>query len=173
MTIEERQQAILEFEKTLIGKTLEELEKLEDEIIAEADEIDKEVSEEKYDLPEKNYKEVAQGIRMFLDKQSVEWQYTLGMISMYDFWNPDEKPEKIPYPQLDSVMRTLGTLRFTGHEEWAAVIIINKYFEPLHESYKNAIEKISLVAAKHNAIIDQMKKNEPIGTVSDDEVLMN
>lgn len=173
MTQEERQKVLLEFEKTLIGKTQAELEKIEQEIIDEADKIDAEIGKEVYDLPEDNYPAVAEAIRMFLDKNTVEWQYTLGMLGMYEFWDPEKKPDGIPYPQLDSIIRTLGTLRFTGHEEWAAVIIINKYFEPLHNCYKDATEKIMMIGAKHSAVIDQMKKNEPIGHVGNEEVLVN
>lgn len=173
MTQVERQKELNEFEKTLIGLSLEELEAIEAKIVAEADEIDEKVSKEEYKLEKENYKEVATAIRMFLDKQTVEWQYTLGMVGMYDFWDPDKKPETIPYPQLDSILRTLGTLRFTGYKEWAAVIVINKYFEPLHQNYQDATEKIYMVAAKHNAVLDQMKKVQPIGKVGNEEVLLN
>jgi len=173
MTQEERQKELKDFEKSLIGLSLTELEEVEAKVVAEADEIDAEVAKEEYPLAKENYKEVAAAIRMFLDKQTVEWQYTLGMVGMYDFWDPDKKPAKIPYPQLDSILRTLGTVRFTGYKEWAAVIVINKYFEPLHQNYQDATEKIYMVAAKHNAVLDQMKKIQPIGKVGNEEVLLS
>ena len=53
------------------------------------------------------------------------------------------------------------------------VVAINKYFEPLHQNYQDATEKIYMVAAKHNAVLDQMKKIQPIGKVGNEEVLLN
>ena len=49
-----------EYEESLKGKTLEELEKIESALIAEADENDQKVSKTEFDLPKENYKEVAE-----------------------------------------------------------------------------------------------------------------
>ena len=73
MNIEEKQRMLKEYEESLKGKTLEELEKIESELIAEADANDQTVSKTEFDLPKENYKEVAEGIRMLLNKQA---QYT-------------------------------------------------------------------------------------------------
>ena len=125
-----------EYEESLKGKTLEELEKIESELIAEADANDQKVSKTEFDLPKENYKEVAEGIRMLLNKQTVQWQYTLGLVGLYDFWNPEKKSKKIPYAQLDAILRTLGQMQFTGYAEWyndccstLSVEVINKSFE--------------------------------------------
>ena len=154
-----------EYEESLKGKTLEELEKIESELIAEADANDQKVSKTEFDLPKENYKEVAEGIRMLLNKQTVQWQYTLGLVGLYDFWNPEKKSKKIPYAQLDAILRTLGQMQFTGYTEWAAVVAINKYFEPLHNAYVDATEATYDIASKHDIIIRKMeafnKKDEP------------
>ncbi len=156
MNIEEKQKMLKEFEDSLKGKTLEELEKMESEIIVEAEANDAEVSKAEFDLPKENYEKVAEGIRMLLNKQTVQWQYTLGMVGMYDFWDPKKRAKKIPYAQLDAVLRTLGAMQFTGYEEWASVIAINKYFESLHEKYLAITEKTYDIASKHQAVMQAM-----------------
>ena len=166
MTVEERQKIVDDFRKTFQGKPLKELEKIEEKLVKEADKIDKEVTSQEFKLDAENYELVATNIRKFLDTQTVQWQYTLGMVGMYDFWDPEKKPDTIPYPQLDGILRTLGSMQFTGYEQWAAVIAINKYFEPLHKEYEEATEKIILIGAKHNALMDEMARNEPIGDIS-------
>ena len=157
MNIEEKQKFLKEYEASLEGKTLEELQNLEAEVIADAEANDERVSKLEFDLPKENYKAVAEGIRMLLNKQTVQWQYTLGLVGMYDFWNPEKKSKKIPYAQLDGVLRTLGTLQFTGYEEWSAVVAINKYFEPLHNAYVDATEATYDIASKHDIIIRKME----------------
>ena len=163
MNIEEKQKMLKEFEDSLKGKSLKELEKIESELIAEADENDSIISKKEFDLPKENYKEVAECIRMFLNKQTVQWQYTLGLVGLYDFWNPEKKAKKIPYAQLDAILRTLGQMQFTGYNEWAAVVAINKFFEPLHNDYVEATESTYDIASKHQIVMKAMDdiKNPP------------
>ena len=97
INLEERQKQLTEYAESLKGKTLDELEKIESELIAEADENDQTVSKLEFDLPKDNYKVVAEGIRMLLNKQTVQWQYTLGLVGLYDFWNPEKRAKKIPF----------------------------------------------------------------------------
>ena len=157
VNIEEKQKMLKQFEEEVKGKTLEELEKLESELIAKADENDQKISKLEFDLPTENYKEVAEGIRMLLNKQTVQWQYTLGLVGLYDFWNPEKKAKKIPFAQLDAILRTLGQMQFTGYNEWAAVVAINKYFEPLHNGYVDATEATYDIASKHDIVIRKME----------------
>jgi hypothetical protein len=149
------------FKASLEGKSLEELKAIEQEIIVEADVVNKEIVDTVFDLPAENYAEVAEAIRYFLNKQQVQWQYTLGMVGMYDFW-AEEKPDTIPFPQLDSVLRALGGMQFTGYSEWARVIAINKYFEPLREKYSEITKKAYDVADKHQLVMEALKLNEQI-----------
>jgi hypothetical protein len=161
MNIEEKQKMLKDYEESLNGKTLEELEKIESELIAEADANDQKVSKTEFDLPKENYAFVAEAIRKLLNKQTVQWQYTLGLVALYDFWNPEKKQNKIPYAQLDAVLRTLGQMQFTGYEEWTAVVAINKYFEPLHDAYVAATENTYDIASKHQAVMQAMDKLQP------------
>ena len=159
---------ISEFRNSLREMPLEDLKKLEADLIKEADETDKKLNEMEFDLPGDNYKQVAQAIRFIFNKKEVEWQFTMGLVSMYDFWSPDVKQEKISYPMLDATLRTLGEGRFKGYEEWAAVVVVNKYFEALREGYVNATESIYDIAAKHNAVIDEIKLKDPDFNKQDD-----
>ena len=158
VNIEEKQKMLKEFEASLEGKSLEELEKIESLLIADADANDQKVSKLEFDLPKENYKEVAEGIRMLLNKQTVQWQYTLGLVGLYDFWNPEKRAKKIPFAQLDAILRTLGQMQFTGYNEWAAVVAINKYFEPLHNGYVDATEATYDIASKHNIVMEKIDK---------------
>lgn len=157
ISIQEKQKELAKFENSLKKKSLEELEKLEQEIIAEADKNGEELGKKEFDLPTENYKEVATAIRKFLNKQSIQWQYTLGMVAMYDFWDPENHKKTIPYPYLDSILRTLGGLQFTGYEEWAAVVAVNKFFEPLQKAYMEATQETFDIATKHDAVIKAME----------------
>ena len=164
-SLEKRQKELDAFVKTLEGKTQEELEKMEQEVIKEADKNDEKVNKASFDMPKENYEVVAKAIRGFLNKQSVQWQYTLGMVGMYDFWDPDNFSKKIPYPQLDAILRMLGELQYTGYEEWAAVVAINKYFEPLRKGYTDILSVTYDIASRHDAIINALEKLKPIGEV--------
>lgn len=150
-----------DFEKSLKNMSEDELRKLEQEVIKEADKIDKEVSAVEFDLPKENWKIVCDGIRMMLNKKTIEWKFALSFVSMYDFWDPENYPKKVKYPMLDATLRTLGELQFTGYSEWAAVIAVNKYFESVRKDYVNATEKVFDVAFKHNAILNELKLKSP------------
>lgn len=152
-----------DYQQSLESKTLEELKEMEEAIVAEADKTDKEVSEQKFKMSKENYSIVANAVRDLLDKKTIQWQFTLGLATIYEFWDPDHMPEEIAYPMLDSTLRTLGELSFTGYKEWAAVVAINKYFEPIRDEYIATTEKVYDVASKHNALIDAINKKTPIG----------
>lgn len=161
MDTAEKSKMISEYKAKLREMPLEELKALEEQLIKEADDNDKRVNELEFDLSGDNFKNVALAIRAILNKKEVEWQFTLGLVAMYDFWNPDEKPAKISYPMLDATLRTLGEGRFKGYEEWAAVIVVNKYFESLRNEYVDTTETIYDIAAKHNAVLDELKLKDP------------
>lgn len=152
---------LFEFKKSLEGKSKEELEALEKKLVVEAEAIDKEVSETQFDLPTENYKAVAEAVRYFLDKQTVQWQYSLAMVGMYDFWG-ETPAKKIPYAQLDTILRTLGGLQFTGYKEWAMVVAVNKFFEPLRAAYVELTTKVYDIAAKHNEVMNALGLNVPV-----------
>lgn len=150
-----------QFKKSLEGKTVEELKKIEQEVIAECEKIDNEVAKTEFDMPVENYTEVAEAVKYFLNEQTVQWQYTLGMIAMYDFWTED-CPKTIPYAQLDSVLRTIGSLQFKGYENWCRVVVINKYFEPLREKYVEITQKVYDAASKHQVVMEALGLCTPL-----------
>ena len=114
-----------------------------------------------------DYKEAAEAIRYLLNKQSVQWQYALTYVAMFDFWDPEKQPKEVAYAMLDSTLRTLGQLQFTGYNEWCAVIAINKYFEAVQEDYVNVTESVYDVASKHNVVMEAMELNKPIQTTQE------
>lgn len=151
------QKELDKFKKSLENKTLDELRELEQKFIKEADEQGEQLSKMEFDMPTENYEVVAEWVRTFLSRQSVQWQYALGLVVMYEFWDPKKRQEKIPYPHLDSVLRTFGEMRFTGYEEWAAIVAINKFFEPLAQAYADATQETFDIATKHDMIVKQMQ----------------
>ena len=161
MDIRKKQEQLRELAKSLKELSTEELEKREKEVIAKADENDKKVGSTEFDLPKDNYKVVAEAVQYFLNKQTVEWQYTLGLLSIYEFWDPEKYSNKITYPMLDATLRTLGDMKFTGYEEWARVIALNKFFEELRKEYEAVTESIYDIANEHNAILDELKLRKP------------
>ena len=164
---EEKEKKLKEFSDSLKGKTLDELKELEQEIIKEADKIDKEVMDYTFKLPTKNYSDAAKAIHLLLEKKSVQWQFTLGMVAMYDFWDENKNPKTVKYPMLDGTLRALGEMAFAGYAEWAAVVAINKYFEDIREEYVTVTEKAYDIAAKHNVVMDAMNMETPIGKIEE------
>lgn len=155
------QKDLEEYKKTLEGKSNDELREIEKKLIEDAEAMDKTVSEKTFDLPKENYAEAVKAIRFLLNKVQVTWQYTLAMVGMYDFWT-DKNPGKIPYAQLDSLLHTIGDLRFTGYEEWAMVVALNKYLEPLTKEYQDTTAEIYDIASKHSAVQDALGLSNPI-----------
>jgi gas vesicle protein len=149
-----------DYKKSLLKKTDKQLEDLEQEIIKEIELVDLDCSTASIELPSDNYKEVAEAIQYFIDQQQTTWEYALAMINMYDFWNPEKKQEKIPYPQLDQIMRILGERQYRGIDECRKVCAINTYFIPLHNWYKDITQRIWDTATRHNAIVDELQKRK-------------
>ena len=54
MDLQEKQKMLKDYEESLKGKTLDQLEEIEKELIVDADENDKIISKTEFDLPEKN-----------------------------------------------------------------------------------------------------------------------
>lgn len=162
MDVVKKQQAIQAYKESLSGKSLEELKDIEQDLIKEADELDAKIKETNFNLPEKGYDKVSEAIRALLNTQSVNWQYALAYVAMYEFWNPEKKPDTVAYPMLDNTLRIFGQMEFKGYNEWVAVVAVNKYFEPLQEEYGALTEKVYDIASKHNLVMEAMGLNTPI-----------
>lgn len=152
----ERAKKIDEFKKSIASMSEEQLKAAEEEIVKEADEVNKEVQSATIELPA-NHKDAFTAIRKLLGKVKVQWQYATAMAEMYDFWNPTKKKAgTVEYGLLDATLRYLGQLEFEGYDEWSAVSTINAYFEPIKSDYIAISTKIYDVADKHNAILERM-----------------
>lgn len=149
------------FVESLKGKTKEELEQIEQEVIAQCEAADKEVSEAKLKLPETGYTEVSKSIVHLLNKKSVTWQYTLAMINLINFWKASRQTE-IPYPILDTTLRQLGELQFTGSKEWQMVIDITNFFEGLRGEYVELTNRAFDLASRHDAVMNALGLQNPI-----------
>ena len=156
----DRVKQLSDFKKSIENATEAELKKIEQDVIKEADDVNKEVQETKFDLPEENYVDVAVAIQGLLGKVKVQWQYAAAMAEMYEFWNPEKKPSTVVYGLLDATLRQLGQMEFTGISEWKAVMTVNSYFEPIKEKYITVSQKIFDVADKHNAILEKLDEIE-------------
>lgn len=162
MTQKEFQKSQEEFKKTLQGKSQKELEAIEQKIIAEAEEVDKELAKATIKLPKDEFKNVAENIRYFLNKQTIQWQYAQAMSAIYEFWDPEKTQKNIPYPILHQTLTDLGSMQFTGYDEWNRVISINKYFEPLREEYVKLASRPYEVANRHDMVMSALGLGNPI-----------
>lgn len=156
-----KQKELAEYKKLIESKNLEEVLEIEKTIVKEADEINEKIQKYEFKLSKKGYAEAAKAIRYFLDKQTITWQFTVGMITMYDFWNPEKFTAKVLYPMFDGTLRTLGEMKFTGYKEWKYVVAINDYFKDIRDEYSELTEEIWDNAAKHNIICDRIQILDP------------
>lgn len=152
MTIEERIKGMSEFKKNIKTMNETELKDLSEKLLKEAKELDEKVSKKEFSLVKKGQKECFDNIKFFLNTQKVKWNYALGMITIYEFFDKEQKA--ISFAVLDTVLRTLGSLDFEGYDQWKRVVNINTYFTPFAEEYREITDSIYDIAEK-NAIIDK------------------
>lgn len=153
----ERAKKLDEFKKSIENLTEEQLKAIEADVVKEADDVNKEVSEATITLPDDNHTVAFKAIRSLLGKVKVQWQFASAMAEMYDFWSPTKKKAgDVQYGLLDATLRYLGQLEFTGYDEWKAVAQVNAYFEPIKDKYIEISTKIYDVADKHNAILEKL-----------------
>ena len=86
-----------EFVKSLEGLDEAALRELETKIINESDEYQKSLNGQMFSLPTKGYDELAKAIHLLLNKQTSQWQYTLGLVTMYEFWDEKKHPKEVSY----------------------------------------------------------------------------
>ena len=158
MTREEAIKARSEFNKSLTTKTKEELQAMLDVVTEESKELDKEVSALVYTLPEADQKVPFEAIQYFINKQKVRWDYTLGLIELYEYF--DKAQTEMTFAMLDTVLRMLGQLEFDGYVEWKKVAAVNAYFTPIATEYRKTTEKIYDIAERFQAIDGQLKLHE-------------
>lgn len=158
MTREETIKARSEFKKSLTVKTHDELKEMLDAITKESMDLDKEVSGLTYTLNADGQDEAFTAIKYFINKQKIRWDYALGMIELYEYF--DKTQETITFAMLDTVLRMLGQLEFDGYYEWKQVSRVNTYFTPVAASYRETTEKIYDIAERYQAVDGQLKMYE-------------
>ena len=160
MTPEERVKARSEFKASLANMTKDELDALMAKLTEESKETDSKVANLNYTLENKGQKAAWDAIKTFLDKQSVKWNYTLGLINLYEFFDKTQK--EISFAMLDTVLRLLGSLEYTGYTEWKMVTTINDYFTPIAADYRDVTDQIYDVAERYALVDNQLKMFETV-----------
>lgn len=157
------QQTVAEMMALTKGKSLEELREMEKQHIADADKHQMEASEAKIEIPEEGKAETFTAIRELLNTMDVNWQLTLGMREMYDFFDPETKDNTIPYPVLDTMLGTLVQRNYKGYKEWDYAVRISEYFEAARAEYGRLRSQIFVDAQYHSQLmqlIDSMAQVE-------------
>lgn len=152
---------------------VEVLKEKEKEIIAEMDKFDEYIKSRTYPVPNgvdfegEHYSrsEVSGEIIYFINKNEVQWQYTLGLYQLCRFWK-NTSNEVITYGQLDSTLRILEQQKFRGFDEWRNILLVNEYMKALHEDYTKDLAVQIALSQKHNSILERM---DLIGKVTTDE----
>lgn len=152
---------------------VEALKEKEKEIIAEMDKFDEYIKSRTYPVPNgvdfegEHYSrsEVSGEIIYFINKNEVQWQYTLGLYQLCRFWK-NTSNEVITYGQLDSTLRILEQQKFRGFDEWRNILLVNEYMKALHEDYTKDLAVQIALSQKHNSILERM---DLIGKVTTDE----
>ena len=152
---------------------VEVLKEKEKEIIAEMDKFDEYIKSRTYPVPNgvdfegEHYSrsDVAGEIIYFINKNEVQWQYTLGLYQLCRFWK-NTSNEVITYGQLDSTLRILEQQKFRGFDEWRNILLVNEYMKALHEDYTKDLAVQIALSQKHNSILERM---DLIGKVTTDE----
>lgn len=163
MTEVDMQKGTAEFKESLAGKSVEELEAIEQDLIKEFDALNDRRKETEFDLPKEGWELTSTTICKFLDKKEVAWNVGFSLIGIYEFWKKEKNPKKIPFAVFELTIQTLGDLTYKGYEEWTAIAGINKWFEPLHPHYAEIVMGMRYLGMKHSAVQDAMGLNTPIG----------
>lgn len=155
-----------EFKAKLKEMSVNELKEFEQELIKEAEKNDKKIAKLEFELPGTldEMSDIADKIiRYVLDEHTVNWQYTLSVVELYDFWmhvNNNTK-KKINYYYLDSTIRIMNGLQFKGYDACKAMVDINKYLTPLKDEYVKAYNSIYTYAEKHNMLMQEFDLRVP------------
>ena len=70
---------------------------------------------------------------------------------------------------LDTVLRLLGSLDYTGYTEWKMVTTINDYFTPIAADYRNVTDEIYDVAERYALVDNQIKMFETVPDTAPEE----
>lgn len=169
-TAEACEETVKKYQAWVEQQDEESLKKEEQDIIAIIEEHENFLKNKEYPLGKKvefdgkiyAKAKVAQFIRDIINKREVEYSFTLGLYQMYKYWeNPGES---IPYPTLDSTIRTLenGGTKFRGVNEWEKILVINEYFKTNNQDMTTDYLESIYYAHLHNAIITRLQLIAPV-----------
>lgn len=156
---------VTEYSAGLETKTLDELEKMEQDLMEEMKEDDKHLESVTYKLGSSaefdgttfNSDKIQEMIVKFLERLEVEWRATLGIYQAIKFWKKEFDGE-VPYAVFDSTLRLLGTLKYKGNIDCKNVLLINNWFSEQHKSYAVDNTWRAYLAAKHQALMQAMQR---------------
>lgn len=160
MTPEERIKELSDFKKSLVDMTEDQLRELAAKLIEDSKELDARVSKTEYTLPTKGQKDAFEAIKYFLNTQKVKWNYALGIITIYEYF--DQAQKTVTFAMLDTVLRLLGSLEYTGYDEWKRVSLVNDYFTPVAQDYRDLTDEIYNIGERYAAVDGQLKMFEPV-----------
>ena len=160
MTPEERIKELSDFKKSLAEMTEDQLRELAAKLIEDSKELDARVSKTEYTLPTKGQKDAFEAIKYFLNTQKVKWNYALGIITIYEYF--DQAQKTVTFAMLDTVLRLLGSLEYTGYDEWKRVSLVNDYFTPVAQDYRNLTDEIYNIGERYAAVDGQLKMFETV-----------
>lgn len=153
------QQNVSEFKVYL--ETYEgDLKTFEDQLVQENYEYDENLKEAEYELPEGiefegghySRSEIGNSIIYLLNKMEVKFSETLGVHEMVQFWK--NNPTTIKHPVLDSILRILQTLTFSGDKEWVRILSINAYIQnKLQQEYIANVIYVHYGAYLHDELV--------------------
>ena len=150
--------------------SIEELDKLEEEILKTLKEFDKYIGQKRYTLPTSvmfdgvSYAKTQIGDRIAraLNKKEVTWQYSLGLYQLHKLWSNIRQYATIPYAAYDSTVRILGDISFKGLTEWRDILIINEFFvKPNKEFYKDSTMQV-YYSTIHSQILQRKQMLTPV-----------
>lgn len=172
-TREEIQEALgqaLEAYNVELGElnTVEELQEKEQELMKIHDEFQAELKERIYELPNtasfdgEEYKKskICDNIVYFLNKQEVEWSFTLGLYQTVKFWKTVENT--ISYEAYDTTLRLLNQVKYKGVKEWEDILVINEFLSACHLEYAKDASYLMFLAQAHEAIMNRAKLLQPV-----------
>mgnify|MGYP003293312199 CR=1 FL=1 len=142
------------------------VEEAETELIEKMEEYDKYLSEIQYELPTEvifdgtkfTRNKVGNMVCYFIEKQEVDWQYTLGLYQMSKLWK--NLGSTIGYKEYDSSLRVLGSMKFKGSAEWKDILVINEFMGKVHDVYTLDTSYMIYLSKMHNELINKLQPIE-------------
>lgn len=148
---------------------IETLTSMEKDLMKDMDQVDADLKAVKYPLPASvdydgehySKNDIAKQILYFLNKNEVEWKYTLGLYQLSQLWKKKDFNE-ISYHEFDSTLRILNQVKYKGFDEWKNILAVNEYLRANHEAYTIDTAVMLLNHQKHQAILDRMQTLEKV-----------